>query len=38
MFNLSKINIKVFADGADLKSIETFNAQPYIKVLQQIQV
>ena len=31
MFNLSKINIKVFADGADLKSIETFNAQPYIK-------
>ena len=31
MFNLSKINIKIFADGADLKSIETFNTQPHIK-------
>ena len=31
MFNHSRMNIKIFADGAVLKSIKTLNTQPYIK-------
>ena len=38
MKKLKDLDIKIFADGADLASIENLNMKATLKVLQQIQV